>query len=410
MKTVLSAFFAHHEGITLVFFRDKRFLVEFALIVGVFSFCTGEFAMMGLISNLSAAFQKPETSVAHLISAYAIGVVVGAPVMVLVGVYLKKRKLILFLLGLYTCANALSLLAPNYEALLLSRFLAGFPHAAYFGVAAMVAASMAPFNKRGKAVSRILLGVTAAILIGAPGATYLGQLFGWRSVFAGITIFSLMSLILLYRNAPEVENERRLNVKDELGAFTYLQIWLALAIGAFGFCGMFGVYSYLAPIVLNVTKLADYWIAPMLVLFGVGTMIGNLAGGWLYDRVKFSAVKFIMLFSSVALFAFPVLSQTLLEISVATVLLGCMVALAPALQMRLMDVSKRGQSLVAASNHAALNLANALGPWLGGLAINAGWGWTSTGYVGAVMAFVGCLIYWLAQYLENKENKHRENY
>ena len=384
------------------FFRNKRFLVEFALIVGVFSFCTGEFAMMGLISTLSSAFQKPETSVAHLISAYAIGVVVGAPFMVFVGVYLKKRKLILVLLGLYVCANALSLMAPNYETLLLSRLLAGFPHAAYFGVAAMVAASMAPFNKRGKAVSRILLGVTAAILIGAPGATYLGQVFGWRSVFAGITIFSLTSLILLYHNAPEVEDERRLNVKDELMPFTRLQIWLALAIGAFGFCGMFGAYSYLAPIILNVTKLDASWIAPMLVLFGVGTMIGNFAGGWLYDRIKFAAVKYIMLFSFVALFAFPVLSQTLMGISLATVSLGCMVALAPALQMRLMDISKHGQSLVAASNHAALNLANALGPWLGGLAINAGLGWTSTGYVGASMAFLGCLIYWLAKRLESK--------
>lgn len=386
----------------MVFFRNKRFLVEFALIVGVFSFCTGEFAMMGLISTLSSAFQRPETSVAHLISAYAIGVVVGAPFMVFVGVYLKKRKLILVLLGLYVCANALSLMAPNYETLLLSRLLAGFPHAAYFGVAAMVAASMAPFNKRGKAVSRILLGVTAAILIGAPGATYLGQVFGWRSVFAGITIFSLTSFILLYHNAPEVEDERRLNVKDELMPFTRLQIWLALAIGAFGFCGMFGAYSYLAPIILNVTKLEASWIAPMLVLFGVGTLIGNFAGGWLYDRIKFAAVKYIMLFSFVALFAFPVLSQTLMGISLATVSLGCMVALAPALQMRLMDISKHGQSLVAASNHAALNLANALGPWLGGLAINAGLGWTSTGYVGASMAFVGCLIYWLSERLESK--------
>ncbi|MBO1537112.1 MULTISPECIES: MFS transporter [Pseudomonas] len=388
--------------ISLIFFRNKRFLVELALIIGVFSFCTGEFAMMGLISSLSDAFQKPETSVAHLISAYAVGVVVGAPIMVFVGVYLKKRKLVLFLLGLYTCANAFSLLAPNYETLLLSRLLAGFPHAAYFGVAAMIAASMAPFNKRGKAVSRILLGVTAAILVGAPGATYIGQQCGWRSVFAAITIFSLMSLILLYRNAPEVEDDRRLDVREELAPFAQLQIWLALAIGAVGFCGMFGVYSYLAPIVLNVTKLEAHWIAPMLMLFGVGTMIGNFAGGWLYDRVKFAAVNFIMLFSFFALFAFPILSRTLPGVSFATVLLGCMVALAPALQMRLMDISKRGQSLVAASNHAALNLANALGPWLGGLAINAGWGWTSTGYVGAGMAFVGCLIYWVAQHLERR--------
>jgi len=382
--------------------RNKNFLVELALIVGVFSLCTGEFAMMGLISNLSEAFSKPETSVAHLISAYALGVVIGAPVMVFVGVYLSKRKLILFLLGIYTLANAVSLMAPNYETLLFSRLVAGFPHAAYFGVAAVLAASMAPFNKRGKAVSRVLLGVTAAILVGAPGATYFGQIFGWRSVFAAITVLSLTSLFLLYRNAPEVEGERPLNVREELASFANPQVWLALAIASIGFSGMFGVYSYLAPMILNVTKLEVEWIAPMLVMFGLGTLIGNYAGGALYDRFKFSAVKYIMVFSFFALFAFPVLSLTLPGVAVGALMLGCMVALCPALQMRLMDVSKHGQSLVAASNHAALNLGNALGPWLGGLAINAGWGWTSTGYVGAAMAFIGCLIYFWSYALERK--------
>lgn len=382
--------------------RNKQFLVELALILGVFSLCTGEFAIMGLLSTLSTAFNKPETSAAHLISAYALGVVIGAPIMVFVGVYLKKRKLVIFLLSIYTAANLLSLLAPNYETLLISRLIAGFPHAAYFGVAAMIAASMAPFNKRGKAVSRILLGVTAAILLGAPGATYLGQLLGWRSVFACITIFGLGSLYLVYHHAPEIENERRLDISAELKSFKSAQIWFALAIGAVGFSGMFGVYSYLAPTLLNVTNISENWIAPMLVLFGIGTMIGNFAGGWLYDKYQFKSVKHVMLFSFVALFAFPVLSRTLIGVSFGTLMLGGMVALTPALQMRLMDMSKHGQSLVAASNHAALNFANALGPWACGLAINAGWGWSSTGYVGAGMAFVGCMIYWLASRLERK--------
>ncbi|NIF29360.1 MFS transporter [Pantoea sp. Tr-811] len=361
--------------------------------------------MMGLLSDLSTAFAKPETSVAHLISAYALGVVVGAPIMVLVGVYLNKRNLILFLLGIYTISNALSLLAPNYETLLLSRLIAGFPHAAYFGVAATIAASMAPFNKRGKAVSRILLGVTAAILIGAPGATYLGQAMGWRWVFGSITILSILSLVLLCRHAPEVEKEPRLDFRAEIASFKSTQVWLALAIGAIGFSGMFGVYSYLAPTILHVTHLSANWIAPMLAVFGVGTMIGNLAGGWLYDRYKFFAVNQVMIFSVVALFAFPLLSSTPAGITFGALMLGCMVALTPALQMRLMDVSKHGQSLVAASNHAALNFANALGPWICGLAINAGWGWTSTGYVGAAMALVGSLIYGVAWALEKRSSE-----
>jgi len=389
----------------LSIFRNQKALVELALILGVFSLCTGEFAVMGLLSNLSAAFARPETTVAHLISAYALGVVIGAPIMVFVGVYLKKRNLILFLLGIYTVSNALSLLAPNYETLLLSRLIAGFPHAAYFGVAATIAASMAPFNKRGKAVSRILLGVTAAILLGAPGATYLGQALGWRWVFGSITVLSVLSLILLYRHAPNVESEARMDFKAEIASFKSTQVWLALAIGAIGFSGMFGVYSYLAPTILHVTGLGENWIAPMLAVFGIGTMIGNLAGGWLYDKYKFLAVNQVMIFSVVALFAFPLLSKSMTGITFGALMLGCMVALTPALQMRLMDVSKHGQSLVAASNHAALNFANALGPWICGLAINAGWGWTSTGYVGAAMALAGCLIYGAARMLEKRSTE-----
>ena len=378
---------------------SKRVLVELALMAGVFSLCTGEFAMMGLLSSFSAAFSIPETQAANLISAYAIGVVIGAPIMVFVGVYLSKRNLIVFLLGVYTVANAISFFSTNYELLLFSRVMAGFPHAAYFGVAAVLAASNAPFNKRGKAVSRVLMGVTAAILLGAPGATYIGQELGWRWIFAGISFVSLIGLFLLHRYAPDMSKEPPLNVKHELASFANSQVWLTLGIAAIGFSGMFGVYSYLAPIILNVTRLEDYWIAPMLIFFGVGTLVGNYAGGWLYDRFKFASVKIILTFSLITLLLFPLLAGSKVGVAVATMALGSMIGLCPALQMRLMDVSKHGQQLIAASNHAALNAANALGPWLGGMAITAGFGWTSPAIIGAAMALCASFLYWTAKRL-----------
>lgn len=378
------------------YFGDQRFLVELGLVLAVFSICTGEFALMGLISKLAESFELPETKVAGLISGYAMGVVIGAPVMVFVGAKLDKRAQAIWLIGIYMAANILSMLSPSYSVLLITRVVAGFPHAAFFGLSAVMAASMAPFHKRGKAISRIFLGVTFAILGGAPGATWIGQNYGWRIVFGGIAIIACCSLFLLYRYAPSVKQERVFSFRDEAASFKNYQVWFALAIASIGFCGMFGVYSYLAPILKEVTHLNSNWVAPMLVLFGLGTLIGNQAGGWLYDKYNYPAVLIVLTISAISLMLFPILAPDQLGVSVATLLLGGMVALSPALQMRLMDVSKHGQTLVAAGNHAALNFANGLGPWIGGIVIEAGYGWTAPGYVGSGMAMFACLLYYIS--------------
>lgn len=371
--------------------------IVFVLSMGGFAIGTSEFAMMGLMPELVRSFAVSEPQVGHMISSYAVGVVVGAPLLAVLGAAWPRRSLLLALMAFYAVGNLATALAPNYPAMLLARFVAGLPHGAYFGVAMLVAASISRPEQRGTAVSRVLLGLSIAILVGNPLATWLGQVSSWRWTFALVAVIALLTVagvarLLASTPAPGGQTPMR-----ELRAFNRPQVWLALAIGAVGFSGMFCVFSYLAPTLVEVTGVAEQWIPVAMAAFGVGAVAGNLAGGWLVDRLQFRAVPVILTWSLFVLLLFPLAAQATGSIVPAIVALGTMGALAPVLQTRLMDVAGDAQTLAAASNHAAFNAANALGPWLGGLAIGAGLGWTSTGLIGAVTATAGLGIYAFAQ-------------
>ncbi len=382
--------------------RRTRTLILFALAMGGFAIGTSEFAMMGLMPNLTRGFGVDEPAVGHLISSYAIGVVVGAPLLAILGARLPRRRLLLALMGFYALGNLATALAPNYATMLVARFVAGLPHGAYFGVAMLVAASISPPAQRGAAVSRVLLGLSIAILVGNPMATWLGQQLSWRWTFALVSVLSILTVVLVARFlAPEPAEPAQTPMR-ELRAFNTSQVWYALLIGAVGFAGMFCVFSYLAPTLINVTRVAESWIPVALAAFGVGAILGNIAGGWLVDRLQFRAVPVILGWSLLVLLLFPLATAAPWSILPAIVAVGTMGALAPVLQTRLMDVAGEAQTLAAASNHAAFNTANALGPWLGGIAISAGLGWTSTGYVGAATAAAGLLIYAWARRAERR--------
>lgn len=372
-------------------------LILFALTLGGFAIGTSEFASMGLMPNMVASLGVTEPQVGHLISAYALGVVVGAPLLAILGAGWKRKTLLLALMGFYALGNLASALGPTYESLLVFRFIAGLPHGAYFGVAALTAVAISPPNKRGRAISLVMLGLTLAILIGNPLATWLGQIIDWRWVFAAVAMVALSTALLLAVWLPAGIDGAKAHPLDELRAFNRLPVWQALAIGAIGFAGMFSVFSYLAPTMLEVTRVSPAWIPLGLAGFGVGGVIGNFVGGWLSDRFQLRGAWMVLAWAMVALLMFPLLAKGLPTILLATVTIGLMGALGPILQSHLMDVAGDAQTLAAASHHAAFNTANALGPWLGGMAITAGYGWTSTGYVGAAMAVAGLLIYVWAQ-------------
>lgn len=368
-------------------------LILFALGVGGFAIGTSEFAVMGLMPEIARGLGINEPQVGHVISAYALGVVVGAPLLAILGARLPRRTLLLALMGFYALGNLASALSPGYHAMLLFRFIAGLPHGAYFGVAALVAASISPPEQRGQAVGRVMLGLAIALLVGNPLATWLGQVLEWRYAFGLVALIALMTVAMVARSLPPDPDEPHQDPIRELRDFNRKPVWLALGIGAIGFAGMFCVFSYLAPTMTQVTGLPESWIPLGLVAFGVGGIIGTLGGGWLYDRLQFRAVALLLAWSTAVLLVFPLAAHAAWSLLLVVVAVGTMGALATVLQAHLMEVAGDAQTLAAASNHSAFNAANALGPWLGGMAISAGLGWTSTGYVGAATAVAGLLVY-----------------
>ena len=242
-----------------------------------------------------------------------------------------------------------------------------------------------------------MMGLTLAMLLGNPIATFLGQYFGWRSAFVLVGLIAVCTIAMVWRFVPQRHDEVRSDPRKELKAFTLPQVWMALGIASIGFAGMFCVFSYLAPTMLEVTRVAPQWIPFGLAAFGLGGIVGNIVGGKLFDRLQFRAVGLVLAWSVLVLLFFTFAAANLWSLLLGIGLVGTMIALAAPLQIRLMDIAHEAPSLAAASNHAAFNLANALGPWLGGMAITAGLGWTSTGYIGAAMALLGLGLYAVAR-------------
>ncbi|MFK2911148.1 MFS transporter [Pseudomonas sp. 3HC3] len=371
--------------------------MEAAMALGSFAIGTGEFAIMGLMPDIAGNLQLSEPQVGHAISAYALGVMVGAPTLAILGAKLLRKHMLLLLMLLYAVGNLATAFAPSFGGLVAFRFISGLPHGAYFGIAAVVASSMVAKDQRAGAVARVMMGLTLAMLLGNPVATFLGQYFGWRSAFVLVGAIALCTIALVWRFVPQRHDETRSDPRKELQAFALPQVWMALAIASIGFAGMFCVFSYLAPTMLQVTQVSPQWIPFGLAAFGVGGIVGNIAGGKLFDRLQFRAVGLVLMWSIAVLLFFTFAAQALWSLLLGIGLVGTMIALAAPLQIRLMDIAHEAPSLAAASNHAAFNLANALGPWLGGMAITAGMGWTSTGYIGAATALVGLGIYLVAR-------------
>lgn len=371
--------------------------MEAAMAVGAFAIGTGEFAIMGLMPDIASNLHLNEPQVGHAISAYALGVMVGAPLLAILGARMLRKHLLMLLMALYAVGNLATAFTPTFGSLVAFRFISGLPHGAYFGIAAVVASSMVPADKRAGAVARVMMGLTLAMLLGNPVATFLGQIFGWRSAFALVAFIAVITIALVWRYVPDRRDEPRSDPRKEMLAFKKPQVWMALSIAAIGFSGMFCVFSYLAPTMLNVTHVTPELIPFGLAAFGAGAIIGNIIGGKLFDLMQFRAVGLLLVWSMAVLIFFPFAAGTVWGVMLGIGLVGTMIALAAPLQIRLMDIAHEAPSLAAASNHAAFNLANALGPWLGGMAISAGLGWTSTGYIGAASALVGLGIYLIAR-------------
>jgi MFS transporter, DHA1 family, inner membrane transport protein len=348
---------------------------------------------MGLLPDMARDVGVSIPQAGHVISAYAVGVVVGAPLLASLGARLPRRAMLVALMATFALGNAATALAPGYAGLVLARFATGLPHGAYFGVAALVAASLVPARRRAQAVGWMMLGLSVANVAGVPAATWLGQHLGWRSAYWAVAGIGLLSVAALRRWAPHQPASPQAGTRRELGALRAPQVWLTLLVGTVGFGGMFATYTYVAPTMTEVAGVSRGTVPIVLALYGVGMVSGNIVGGWAADRAVVPAIVLGLLAVAAVLAWFTVAVGHPATGMVAVLLAGMSGAtLVPALQTRLMDVAGHAQTLAASLNHAALNIANALGAWLGGVVIALGWGFAATGWVGVVLALLGLVV------------------
>jgi len=368
-------------------------LAILALAMGGFAIGTTEFMAMGLLPQIADGVGVSVPTAGHLISAYALGVVVGAPVLAVAGARLPRRGLLVALMTAYAVANVLSAVAGSYGLLLLSRFLDGVPHGAFFGVASLVAADLARPGRQGRAIAMVMIGLSVANVVGVPAATWLGQHLGWRSAFWVAAALALLTTLLVLAFVPACPGNAEATGRRELRLFAEPQAWLTLLAGAIGFGGMFALYSYIANVVTLLGGLPDGAVPVFLLAFGLGMVSGTWVAGALADWSVFRSLLgsssamavLLVVFAFVASTGWPALVPAFLVAVASSVLVVN-------LQLRLMDVAGDAQTLGAAMNHASLNIGNAVGAWLGGLVIAAGWGYRAPSLVGAVLAVAGLLV------------------
>lgn len=368
-------------------------LALLALATGGFAIGTTEFVTMGLLPEIATGVAVDIPTAGHVISAYALGVVVGAPLLAFLGAGWPRRALLVALMVAFAAANAASALAPSYESLVAARFLSGLPHGAYFGVASLVAASLAAPGRKGRAVATVMLGLSVANVLGVPAATWLGQHLGWRSAFWTVAALGLVTVALVVWRVPGRPGDPAASGRRELAVFGNGQVWLTLLAGAIGFGGMFAVYSYIAPTVTGVGGLSRSAVPVFLLVFGVGMVAGTWLAGELADWSVFRSLLGSSLGLAVVLLLFALLAPAgwaALPVAFAITTLGSVLVVN--LQLRLMAVAHEAQTLGAALNHASLNVANALGAWLGGLVIAAGWGYRAPALVGAALSLAGLAV------------------
>jgi DHA1 family inner membrane transport protein len=370
-----------------------RWLAVFALAVGGFGIGTTEFVAMGLLPDIAASLHITEPIAGHVISAYALGVVVGAPVIASLTARMARKTLLLGLMTVFTLGNLASVFAPSYDTLMVARFVSGIPHGAFFGIAALVAAHLMGPKNRAKAVAHVMTGLTLATVLGVPMASLLGQFFGWRSAFGLVVVIGGITLTALWHWLPDLRSMHVTSPLTELSALRRPQVWLALLIGMVGFGGMFAVYTYVATTLTDVSDVSRGLVPVGLMMFGLGMVVGNLVGGRMADVSVIAGLYASITALGVVLTLFVWAAHNPWTAMLGLFLIGASgSSIGPALQTRLMDVAHGAKTLAAALNHSALNIANAAGAWIGGLVIAAGYGYTAPAASGAVLAAAGLVV------------------
>ena len=381
-------------------------LALLALATGAFAIGTTEFVTMGLLPQIADGVYISIPTAGHIVAAYAIGVVVGAPVIAALGARTGRKRLLLGLMAVFVLGNVLSAVATSYELLMAARFLTGLPHGAFFGIGAVVGASLVPVNRRAWAVSMIMVGLPVANIIGVPATTLIGQQLGWQLPFLLVGGLGLLTLVAVYLWVAPQPVGSDVNVRSELSALARPQVWMALLVGMVGFGGMFATYSYITPTMTELAGFSPAAVTIVLAVYGVGMTGGTLVGGRLADRALMPSLYGGLVAVTVVLGTFGWLAQSKPGALIAVFAMGFSASiLIPALQTRLMDVAHEGQSLAASLNHSTLNVANALGAWLGSVVLAAGYGYEWPSRVGAALAVAGLALALVSGSMDRRSNR-----
>jgi len=373
-----------------------------ALAIGAFAIGTTEFSPMGFLPQIAENLNISIPTAGMLITAYALGVMIGAPFMTLWFGRFPRRKALILAMIIFTIGNILAAIAPNYWGLMAARILTSLNHGVFFGIGSIVATSVVPKDKQASAVATMFMGLTIANIGGVPLATWVGQNIGWRMSFAAIALLGVITMLSLWKALPEDKASQRPDVKAELKVLTRLPVVLALLTTVMSAGAMFTLYTYIAPSLQNITHASPMFVTLMLVLIGIGFSIGNHLGGKFADLSLTKTLTSFLLLLMVSMLLFPILAQTQIGAALALIVWGAAAfAVVPPLQMRVMSVAHEAPGLASSVNIGAFNLGNALGATAGGAVLSMGMSYAAVSIAGAVLTALGLVLV----FIQMKMNK-----
>ena len=378
-------------------------LALLALAIGAFGIGTTEFVIMGLLPDVAADFQVSIPAAGFLVTGYALGVVLGAPLMTILGTRVTRKRMLMLLMGLFIVGNVVSALAPVFGVMLAGRVIASLAHGAFFGIGSVVAADLVAPEKKARAIAMMFTGLTVANVVGVPMGTYVGQNFGWRVTFFVVAGLGVLGLLGVAKLVPEQSRLQGVRIRHELAAFRNVQVLLAMAMTVLGFGGVFAAITYITPMMTETAGFATSSVTWLLVLFGLGMVAGNLLGGRFADR-RLMPMLYVSLGALAAVLAlFTLTAHNKIAAAVTIFFIGALgFATVPPLQKRVLDQAAGAPTLASAVNIGAFNLGNALSAWLGGIVIAAGLGYTAPNWVGAVLAASALLLAVLSGAIERR--------
>ncbi|MER6108857.1 MFS transporter [Streptomyces hirsutus] len=379
-------------------------LALLALAIGAFGIGTTEFVIMGLLPEVADGFGVSVPTAGHLVTGYALGVMLGAPLMTVLGTKISRKRMLMLLMGLFIAGNLLSALAPVFGLMLLGRVIASLAHGAFFGIGSVVAAGLVAPHKKAGAIALMFTGLTVANVVGVPLGTLVGQSAGWRITFGLVAALGVIGLAGIAGLVPDLPAPEGVRLRHELAAFKNVQVLLAMAMTVLGFGGVFAAITYIAPMMTQVAGFADGSVTWLLVLFGLGMVGGNLVGGRYADRALMPLLYVSLGALAVVLALFTLTAHHKVLAAVTIILIGGLgFATVPPLQKRVLDQAHGAPTLASAVNIGAFNLGNALSAWLGGLVITAGLGYTAPNWVGAVLAASALVLAFVAAALDRRD-------